>query len=500
MPTYTKKRDRLTNRSAFRSAGLETAPSMALSYFQQQVSLGGTGAKRSISKGRVPVHDHPDTEGHTSPSSRSTTPASRVLSLTVIDQGTSSLSNFALALLVAHYSHAQALGIFAILTVTYVIAQGLVRSVTSDCLLTRHETSDAVMEHFERSGYLCAFGGAIAIAVPLLVAAAFLPHDFAVPFAIFAVCFPFMALQDFARFIGISRHRPGYAIWLDAAWVVIFVAAAVLLILNDMTSLSWLWASWTGAGAVVGLWTIHTHRVRGGLRTLSEPIRFWLASERSVGVRFAGQFLLSATWIYFIYYPLLFVLSVGDVGVIKLAQLVLGPITVLAAGMQSALVSLAARRFRADRASALRFCAICGFAIAVSTIAWTAVVYFLPIHQVTRVFGPTWPAARVVFPWMGLAFVFGSFSGMAVGGLRAIRAAAVNLWLAVVMLPISFALCLGGAAVHGTLGFSYGMAATFALYAALGWIALLVAARRFDPAAAVDADSGTDLADPPALG
>ena len=432
--------------------------------------------------------------GHTPPSSRDTTPASRVLSLTVVDQGASSLSNFALALLVAHYSQAQALGVFAILTVTYVIAQGFVRSVTSDCLLTRHETSDAVMGRFERSGYLCAFGCACAIALPLLVAAAFLPHDFAVPFAIFAICFPFMALQDFARFIGISRHRPGYAIWLDTAWVVIFVAASVLLIVNDMTSLSWLWASWTGAGAVVGLWTIHSHRVRGGLRALAEPIRFWLASERSVGVRFAGQFILSATWIYFIYYPLLFVLSVGDVGVIKLAQLVLGPITVLAAGMQSALVSLAARRFRANVTSALRFCAICGFAIAVATIAWTAFVYFLPIHQVTRVFGPTWPAARVVFPWMGLAFVFGSFSGMAVGGLRAIRAAAVNLWLAVLMLPISFALCLGGAALHGILGFSYGMAATFAVYAVLGWVALLAAARRFDPTTA----EWRRRADPPA--
>jgi O-antigen/teichoic acid export membrane protein len=439
----------------------------------------------------VPVHDHPDVKGRTPPSSRVGTPASRVLGLTVIDQGASSLSNFALAVLVAHYSHAQALGVFAILTVTYVIAQGFVRSVTSDCLLTRHETSDAVMDGFERSGYLCAFLCATAIALPLLVTSSLLPHDFAFPMAIFAVCFPFMALQDFARFIGISRHRPAYAIWLDTAWVVIFVAVAALLITYDMTSLPWLWASWTGAGAVVGLWTIHAHRVRDGFRRLGEPVRFWLTSERSVGIRFAGQFLLSATWIYFIYYPLLLVLSVEDVGVIKLAQLVLGPITVLAAGMQSALVSLATRRFRQHKAAALRFCASCGLAIALSTIGWTAFIYFLPVQQVVRVFGPTWPAARVVFPWIGLAFVFGSFSGMAVGGLRAIRAATVNLWLAVIMLPISFALCLGGAALHGVLGFSYGMAATFAVYALLGWIALVAAARKFEPAVA-DAPGGAD--------
>jgi hypothetical protein len=79
---------------------------------------------------------------------------------------------------------------------------------------------------------------------------------------------------------------------------------------------------------------------------------------------------------------------------------------------------------------------------------------------------------------------------MAVGGLRAIRAAAVNLWLAALMLPISFALCLGGAAIHGVLGFSYGMAATFAIYAVLGWIALVAAARRFVPAAREEGDVG----------
>jgi hypothetical protein len=48
------------------------------------------------------VNDEPETDGHAPPTSRVTTSASRVLSLTVIDQGASSLSNFALALLVAH--------------------------------------------------------------------------------------------------------------------------------------------------------------------------------------------------------------------------------------------------------------------------------------------------------------------------------------------------------------------------------------------------------------
>ena len=76
--------------------------------------------------------------------------------LTIADQGASSVSNFALAIIVAHYSSASALGVFAILTATYVLSQGLVRSLSSDCLLTRSETDDGLRSKYERGGYLAA--------------------------------------------------------------------------------------------------------------------------------------------------------------------------------------------------------------------------------------------------------------------------------------------------------------------------------------------------------
>ena len=77
-------------------------------------------------------------------SKRGTASSQRVMVLTIADQGASSVSNFALRLIVAHYSSASALGVFAILTSTYVLSQGLVRSLSSDCLLTRSETDDAL--------------------------------------------------------------------------------------------------------------------------------------------------------------------------------------------------------------------------------------------------------------------------------------------------------------------------------------------------------------------
>src|ERR1700693_5564410 len=86
----------------------------------------------------------------TTTSRRATASSQRVMVLTIVDQGASSVSNFALALVVAHYSSASALGVFAILTTTYVLSQGLVRSLSSDCLLTRSEGDAGLRSNYER--------------------------------------------------------------------------------------------------------------------------------------------------------------------------------------------------------------------------------------------------------------------------------------------------------------------------------------------------------------
>jgi O-antigen/teichoic acid export membrane protein len=412
-------------------------------------------------------------------SKRATASHSRVLALTVIDQGASSLSNFALSVVVAHYSGARELGIFALLMTTYVLTQGFTRSFSSDCLLTRSETDDRVMQTYEGGGYLVAFVISTALTIGLLAACGVMNADFALPFLVFALSFPLMALQDFSRYIGISRQDPAYSIRLDVAWVVLFVAAFAALRSTDHVSLPWLIGAWTGAGALVGLVTLRSHLVLHGTRRL---VRFWIASERAIGVRFASQFMLVTSWTYFIFYLLVFVVSIGAVGEIKLAQLALGPVVVMAAGVQSALISLASKKFRVDVGAAKTFLVMVAVAMALVTALWTTVFYLLPVHSVTKVLGPTWPAARSVLPFMGLSFVFAAFSGIANAGLRSLRAAKENLNLALVMLPFVFVPCMGGAALGGARGFAIGLSLAQGIYAVLGWIVLIRVARHFDPA------------------
>ncbi len=303
-----------------------------------------------------------------------------------------------------------------------------------------------------------------------------------------------MACQDYARYIGISRYHPAYAIRLDLAWLGLFLLAYVVLRHAGLTTLPWLFGAWSGAGGLVGLWTVRAHLAGSGRRRL---LQFWDESERGVGLRFAGQFMLVTSWTYFISYLLLFVLSLASIGEFKLSQLALGPITVLLAGLQSALIALAARRFQVDTARALRFLVLGAVGAFALTIAWTALVYAAPVHTMTTVFGRSWPAARGIVPYAGLGVALSGVAGAATSGLRAMRAASENLRLALVMVPFLFVLCMGGAKLYGTEGAAGGLAIAAAIYSLLGWRLLLRVSHGFVPGVdPVVSDAVAEMAEP----
>jgi O-antigen/teichoic acid export membrane protein len=406
---------------------------------------------------------------------RVTASSSRVLGLTVIDQGFSSLSNFALAGIVAHYSHAHQLGIYAIVASVYILVQGVVRSATSDCMLTRSETDDDVMARYERAGYLSAFIASSASSVLIVVACLFLSHAFVGPMLVFAICFPFVSLQDFSRYIGISRHDPAYAIRLDVAWLVLFIAAFVVEKHLGHTSLTWLIGAWSATGGLVGIWTLRRNL---HLRHAGAQLRFWLQSEGSIGWKFAGQFMLSSSWSYVIFFLLAFVLSVSAIGIFKLGQLAMGPLSVASVGLQSAMISMAAKKFPAQPIKTLRFIFGVASGTAVVTAAWMLLAFYAPIHFMTKALGPTWPEARHIVIYVGLGYIIASWTGAGAAGLRALRAAKENLWLAFVLIPFLMVPCLLGANIDGLHGAVVGAVIANGFNCVFTWAVLVWAARR----------------------
>lgn len=425
---------------------------------------------------------------------RATASRQRTMAVTVVDQAASSASNFGVAYLVAHYTGAHALGIFAIVSTTYIITQGMLRSLTSDCLLTRHDPGDDVMEVYERSGFLSAIVYAACASILMLALAVVFSGELRLTFAILALAFPLMAAQDYGRYVGISRYNPAYAVWLDMAWLILFVVVFEVLRHQHHVSLPWIWGTYCATGAVVGLYAARTHiTLRGAWRQLA----FWFRSERHVGLRFAGQWALGGSWAYIGTYLFVLIFSLAVIGEFKLAQVAFGLVTVFSQGIVTGMVAMAARYFQVDVRKTLRFIAFGGLLTAGVMLAWTAVIYFTPVHTLTKALGPAWPAARRLVPLTGLAFALNGISSAAVAGLRSLRAASVNLRLALIMTPVMAVCTLVGGVVWGVQAAIAGVCVGTVIYIVAAWTLLIRVANRLKadgaagagvPASATDED------------
>jgi hypothetical protein len=311
-------------------------------------------------------------------------------------------------------------------------------------------------------------------------------------FVILALTFPLMAAQDFGRYVGISRYNPAYAVWLDGAWLVLFLVVYAVFRHEHHVSLPWVWGSYCGTAAAVGLYAVRNHL---SLRDVRGQVAFWFRSERAVGLRFAGQWLVASSWAYAAIYLFVLVFSVAVIGQFKLAQVVFGPITVMTQGIVTGLVAMAARYFQIDVRKSLRFVLIGGLAPAAVMLAWTAAVYFAPVHGMTKAFGSAWPDARRLVPLTGLAFALQALSMSAIAGLRSIRAAKENLRLAIAMVPVLAGFSLVAGVLWGVQAAIGGMCIGFGIYAITGWILLIHVAHRLIPGRGSDPDEGASLAD-----
>jgi O-antigen/teichoic acid export membrane protein len=402
----------------------------------------------------------------------------RVMTLTIVDQAASSASNFALSFLIAHYSTAHVLGIFAVIQTTYILTQGLVRSLTSDCLLTRSD-SEAVMSRYEHAGFLSAICCALVASALMLAVSAAFTSDLRLTFVTLALAFPLLACQDFARYIGISRYNPLYAVWLDVAWLVLFIAAYIVLRHQGLVSMPWVFGGWCASGAAVGLYALWNHLV---VQHHGQLVSFWFKSERSIGFRFAGQSMLLNVWTYAAIYLFIGIFSLSVVGEIKLAQLAFGPVTVMTVGMATAMVALASRYFQVNVKKALRFVIFGAFGTALLMLLYTVAVFALPVADMTKLLGVAWPGARALVPLTGLGVATLAIDAILVSGIRALRAAKESLRLALAALPVVFLLAIGGGVLWGVQAALAGACIGNGLYGLAALVVLIRTAHRIHPA------------------
>ena len=394
---------------------------------------------------------------------------------TFADQALSSLSNAALSVLVVHAAGVEGYGAFAVAFTVFTFLAGVSRALVNQPYLIAFSdaTGDRAAEGVRGgTGLALVFGAA---AAALVVPVALVAGGAAGPaVAVTVLLMPAVLVQDAWRSVFVARREPRAAAANDALWVVLLfggLAVAVAAGVRDPVPLVlvWLGTGWVAAVAAV---------LRG--RVAPRPAAARGFARRTSGV---SRYLV-AEWLTVLGAAQLALLAVGvlgspaDVGSLRAAQTLLGPLTILVVGTLGFLLPELVRR--PDLSTGRLRVTAGGVAagLTVVTLGWGTALLVVPPAWGAALLGEVWPGARdTLLPmtlWMvGAALSTGPMAVVRARG-RARASFAVNLLIGVLLLvltPVGF--LLGGAP-----GAAVGMAVANLAPAPLFWLQMERVLRR----------------------
>ena len=207
----------------------------------------------------------------------------------IADQGLSSLSNFALSILIARSASASAFGGFTVSLTAYAIILQVVRGLAGLPLSVRYSTVSNTEWRLRASW---AAGAALAIAAILgLVATAtglVLGGELGIPMIVLGVSLTGLMVQDTWRFSFFAARRGESAFVNDGVWTFAFlavVAAGLAFFSIGATAMMIVWGVTATLAAIYGCVQVGT--VPRPLRS-----RVWFADTKDIGLRFAIETLI----------------------------------------------------------------------------------------------------------------------------------------------------------------------------------------------------------------
>lgn len=300
-------------------------------------------------------------------------------------------------------------------------------------------------------GVACAAGAVLAVGSTLL-------QGNRNQFFILAGALPFLLYQDGARYVAFARGRPSVAAQSDGLWLGLQAVCFLGAFAVGRPSPASLFAAWATSGAIAGA-TIGL-RLRLALRLAGA--RAWVRANWQLCRRLLLETVITSGGVYAMMYGLVIVADSGQLGRLRAAQTLLGPVSVLLLG-GAALGVPESVRAREDTPRMRRFALRLSLFLAAFTVACGVFVYLtLPVFG-PRLFPSAWSAARPLIP---LLVVFNAALGASTGPISGIRAlggtgwivrgrSASSLLLLLVGLPAAAFAGAGGAVAGMALGESF---------------------------------------------
>jgi len=249
--------------------------------------------------------------------------------VTLMDQGFSSISNFAVIVIVARIAGASGLGGFSFAYAAWLILAALHRSLITDPMMIEGDHHTDVARGTARglaAEIVLGLAGAAFVAVTGAILLLTNQHTFGIAMVALAPWLPLLVVQDYWRWAGFMRARPGSALANDTVFNCVQGAAFGFLIVTHVHSVVVVIAAWGLGGAAAALFGLRQFRVvpslAGGVALLRSrwSISKWLAGTSVATWGSTQAYMLVAGAI----------LNPAGLGGLKAAQtLVTGPATVL---------------------------------------------------------------------------------------------------------------------------------------------------------------------------
>jgi O-antigen/teichoic acid export membrane protein len=403
------------------------------------------------------------------------------LSWGVADQAVSSLTNLAVAILVARSLGTSELGAFSVAFATYQVALNASRGLGTDPLLVRYSgVRGASWRRAVARSTGMAFTVGVIVGACCGVVGLLLAGSTGAALLALGVTLPGLLLQDSWRFVFFSVGRGGQALVNDLVWALSLVLVLTAVVASTPHSVSWFILAWGGSAtlaAVVG--SIQARQVP----RLSE-LRGWISQHRDLTLRYLSENLSVSGAYQLRAYGLGAIAGLASVGSLRAAELMLGPFNVIMMGINMVAVPEAVQMRRRSVRRLRSFCLLFGIVLAGTALTWgLALILLVPMQLGVQLLGSSWrPASELLLP---VTFTVANL-GLSVGasaGLRALGAASRSLRAQVVASAAYVTGGLVGAAVAGAAGAAWGAAVATTLGSGLWWWQLNQGLREFQSTA-----------------
>jgi O-antigen/teichoic acid export membrane protein len=417
----------------------------------------------------------------------------RQLSVITIDQAIAGGSNVLIALIAARLLSAASFGLFALIFLTYVMAQSVSRALVCDPLLVHPVEAEG--RKGEVIGTSCLMGLGLGGAVVLVgVAVSTLNTSLGLALIVLGALLPLLVLQDLGRYLGFATQRPSLALVLDVTWLLLLAVAVVPLFLTDTKSLAWLTAAWAGSGACAGVLTFVQHR-GSGLRLGFAWLRYtWGFSWRNLVSYTAqqGGLLAAASAVGAI-------AGARALGGLQGATLLLRPCVTVQIAVTAGTMGHVARAL-GEKSEIRRYVRNASLLTTVGATVNTAIVLVLPDGVGRALLGDSWVVAQPLLLAAGVQFIFLSLMAGPRAGLLGERAIRKILVIDVVSTLLVVAVSVGGAEVNGALGALWGIAIVQGLIAVVMWTTFVAHTPRPDAdAEPIESLPGAAVPTPPVV-